>query len=130
MYIKYNVIFVHVKMMNGDDSGKNQGSITGLSKNYNVFQVPNKNDRLTVDDKLDSPDYRNKVLVIGLGQLGLPVAKYVKEQGGFDTYGYDISTKAIDRAQKLAGIKRIGGNDGCGTNIPMLRNLMNDSPII
>jgi UDP-N-acetyl-D-mannosaminuronate dehydrogenase len=50
--------------------------------------------------------------VIGLGQLGLPVAKYVKEQGGFDTYGYDISTKAIDRAQKLAGIKRIGGNDG------------------
>lgn len=60
MYIKYNVIFVHVKMMNGDDSGKNQGSITGLSKYYNVFQVPNKNDRLTVDDKLDSPDYRNK----------------------------------------------------------------------
>ena len=50
--------------------------------------------------------------MIGLGQLGLPVAKYVKEQGGFDTYGYDISTKAIDRAQKLAGIKRIGGNDG------------------
>ena len=54
----------------------------------------------------------DKVLVIGLGQLGLPVAKYVKEQGGFDTYGYDISTKAIDRAQKLAGIKKIGGNDG------------------
>ena len=50
--------------------------------------------------------------MIGLGQLGLPVAKYVKEQGGFDTYGYDISTKAIDRAQKLAGIKKIGGNDG------------------
>ena len=30
---------------------------------------------------------RVKVLVIGLGQLGLPVAKYVKTQGGFDTYG-------------------------------------------
>src|SRR5215813_7167040 len=49
-----------------------------------------------------------KVLVIGLGQLGLPVAKYVKDRGGFDVYGYDISTKAIDRAQKIAGIKRIG----------------------
>ncbi|NAL76836.1 UDP-N-acetyl-D-glucosamine dehydrogenase, partial [Nitrososphaera sp. AFS] len=31
-----------------------------------------------------------KVLIVGLGQLGLPVAKYVKERG-FDTYGYDIS---------------------------------------
>ncbi|HEY7569980.1 MAG TPA: hypothetical protein VH796_01305, partial [Nitrososphaeraceae archaeon] len=55
-----------------------------------------------------SNDSRLKVLVIGLGQLGLPVAKYVKDQGGFDVYGYDISTKAIDRAQKIAGIKRIG----------------------
>ena len=54
-----------------------------------------------------STDSRLKVLVIGLGQLGLPVAKYVIDRGGFDVYGYDISTKAIDRAQKIAGIKRI-----------------------
>src|SRR6185437_14664283 len=47
----------------------------------------------------------------GLGQLGLPVAKYIKDRGGFDTYGYDISTKAMDRAQKIAGIKRIGDNN-------------------
>ena len=47
----------------------------------------------------------NKVLIIGLGQLGLPVAKYVKERG-FDTYGYDISEKAIQRAEKVASIKR------------------------
>jgi UDP-N-acetyl-D-mannosaminuronic acid dehydrogenase len=40
----------------------------------------------------------NKVLVIGLGQLVLPVAKYVK-QGGFDTYRYDISPKAIEIAK-------------------------------
>src|SRR6476469_1290704 len=53
----------------------------------------------------------SKVLVIGLGQLGLPVAKYIKDRGGFDTYGYDISTKAMDRAQKKAGIKKIGDND-------------------
>ena len=67
-----------------------------------------------------STDFRLKVLVIGLGQLGLPVAKYVKDRGGFDTYGYDISTKAMDRAQKIAGIKRIGdnstGNDGISNN--------------
>jgi threonine dehydrogenase-like Zn-dependent dehydrogenase len=47
----------------------------------------------------------NKVLVIGLGQLGLPVAKYVKEKGFDDVYGYDISPKTIDRAEKTAGIK-------------------------
>jgi UDP-N-acetyl-D-mannosaminuronic acid dehydrogenase len=45
-----------------------------------------------------------KILVIGLGQLGLTVAKYVKEKG-FDTYGYDSSTKAIDRSEKIAEIK-------------------------
>jgi UDP-N-acetyl-D-mannosaminuronate dehydrogenase len=47
----------------------------------------------------------DKVLVIGLGQLGLPVAKYVKDRG-FDVYGFDISTKALQRAEKTAGIKR------------------------
>jgi len=58
----------------------------------------------------------SKVLVIGLGQLGLPVAKYIKDRGGFDTYGYDISTKAMDRAQKIAGIKRIGDNNNNNNN--------------
>src|ERR671924_601728 len=48
----------------------------------------------------------NKILIVGLGQLGLPVAKYVKEKGFDDVYGYDISSKAIDRAQKTAGIKK------------------------
>ena len=47
----------------------------------------------------------NKVLVIGLGQLGLPVAKYVKEKG-FDTYGYDLSHEAIERAERIAAIKK------------------------
>lgn len=47
----------------------------------------------------------SRVLIIGLGQLGLPVAKYVKEKG-FDTYGYDIEQKAIERAEKVASIKR------------------------
>jgi UDP-N-acetyl-D-mannosaminuronate dehydrogenase len=48
----------------------------------------------------------NKILIVGLGQLGFPVAKYVKERG-FDTYGYDISTKAMERAEKIAGIKKV-----------------------
>jgi UDP-N-acetyl-D-mannosaminuronic acid dehydrogenase len=43
--------------------------------------------------------------VVGLGQLGLPVAKYVKERG-FDTYGYDISPKAVEMAQKTAAIEK------------------------
>jgi UDP-N-acetyl-D-mannosaminuronic acid dehydrogenase len=53
-----------------------------------------------------SNKFRNsRVLIIGLGQLGLPIAKYVKERG-FDVYGYDIQQKAIERAEKIASIKR------------------------
>lgn len=48
----------------------------------------------------------NRVLVVGLGQLGLPVAKFMKEQEEFDVYGYDISSKAMDRAHTTAGIKK------------------------
>jgi len=54
---------------------------------------------------------RIKILIIGLGQLGLPVAKYVKDRG-FDVYGYDISTKAIERAEKTAGIKKADNFSG------------------
>jgi UDP-N-acetyl-D-mannosaminuronate dehydrogenase len=53
----------------------------------------------------NSPPQFNKVLVIGLGQLGLPVAKYVKERG-FDTYGYDIRPKAAEMAQATAAIQK------------------------
>ena len=47
----------------------------------------------------------NKVLVVGLGQLGVSVAKYVKQRG-FDTYGYDTSSKALEIAEKTAAIKK------------------------
>ena len=47
----------------------------------------------------------DKGLIIGLGQLGLPAAKYVKEKG-FETYGYDTSIEAIERAERTTGIKR------------------------
>jgi UDP-N-acetyl-D-mannosaminuronic acid dehydrogenase len=48
----------------------------------------------------------NKVLVIGLGQLGLPVAKYVKQRS-FETYGYDMNSERMKQAEKNYGIKSI-----------------------
>ena len=48
----------------------------------------------------------DKILVMGLGQLGLPVAKYVKEKG-FDVYGYDNNQLTMDNAEKQYGIKKI-----------------------
>ena len=48
----------------------------------------------------------NKVVIIGLGQLGLPVARFVKEKG-FDVYGYDINAFTMDRAETEFGIKKI-----------------------
>src|ERR687891_2850714 len=90
----------------------------------NMSRSPSNNNSLTIqqDDIFQNgykqPDYDrrisfDKVLVIGLGQLGLQVAKYVKDRG-FDVYGYDISTKALERAEKTAGIKKainFGGFD-------------------
>ena len=61
---------------------------------------------LAADQKQHGPMRFNKVLVVGLGQLGLPVARYVKEKGFDDVYGYDISPKAMERAEKIAGIKK------------------------
>ena len=46
----------------------------------------------------------HKVLVIGLGQLGLPVAKYILDKG-FDVYGYDINNETMIRAKQKIGIK-------------------------
>jgi UDP-N-acetyl-D-mannosaminuronic acid dehydrogenase len=60
-------------------------------------------------DKSSLPSSRTKVLVVGLGQLGLPVAKYIRERG-FDTYGYDISTQAMKRAEKTGSIKKAHEN--------------------
>jgi UDP-N-acetyl-D-mannosaminuronic acid dehydrogenase len=55
---------------------------------------------------IESEAQIKKVLVIGLGQLGLPVAKYVKESG-FETFGYDINQLRVENAEKNYGIKSI-----------------------
>ncbi|MGH9927206.1 MAG: NAD(P)-binding domain-containing protein [Nitrososphaeraceae archaeon] len=47
----------------------------------------------------------NKVLIIGLGQIGFAVASYIKKQEKYDVYGYDISSAARDRAESKIGIK-------------------------
>lgn len=47
-----------------------------------------------------------KILIVGLGQLGLPVAKYVKEKG-FDVYGYDNNQLVMENAENQYGIKKL-----------------------
>jgi UDP-N-acetyl-D-mannosaminuronic acid dehydrogenase len=59
---------------------------------------------------LESEAQIQRVLVIGLGQLGLPVAKYVKERG-FETFGYDINPLKVEDAEKNYGIRSIEGFD-------------------
>src|SRR5215831_8081368 len=93
--------------MDGFSFKNTRGRYSDESVNLDPEKIHNNNENVLVDHYSRASWSKEKVLVIGLGQLGLPVAKYVKDRGGFDVYGYDISTKAIDRAQKIAGIKRI-----------------------
>jgi UDP-N-acetyl-D-mannosaminuronic acid dehydrogenase len=53
----------------------------------------------------EAPNIFEKVLVVGLGQLGLPVAKYLNDRG-FDVYGYDINNAAVERAERIASVKK------------------------
>jgi UDP-N-acetyl-D-mannosaminuronic acid dehydrogenase len=54
----------------------------------------------------------NKVLIIGLGQIGFAVASYIKKQEKYDVYGYDISPAARDRAELKIGIKNAADFSG------------------
>lgn len=54
----------------------------------------------------------NKVLIIGLGQIGFAVASYIKKQEMYDVYGYDISPAARDRAESKLGIKNAADFSG------------------
>ena len=89
------------------DDQKNSVIISCSYSQDNSTSVPpnGQNQNRVSQSDYDRTISFNKILVIGLGQLGLPVAKYVKDRG-FDVYGYDISTKALERAEKTAGIKK------------------------
>lgn len=41
-----------------------------------------------------------KVCILGLGQVGLPTAKYILEKG-FETWGYDLSKESVNRANDI-----------------------------
>ncbi len=45
-----------------------------------------------------------KVAVLGLGQIGLPVAQYIHAKG-FEVFGYDISTPTVERLHKTEKFK-------------------------
>ena len=45
-----------------------------------------------------------KVCVIGLGQIGLPVAQYVHDKG-LDVWGYDINPSTVENARQAAELK-------------------------
>jgi UDP-N-acetyl-D-mannosaminuronic acid dehydrogenase len=62
-----------------------------------------------LEGQINTPEglrHFEKVLVVGLGQLGLPVAKYLTERG-FETYGYDINNTAMERAEKVASVRKV-----------------------
>jgi len=79
---------------------------TGRKRNSNVVPGLSANMQSAVKNqqRRHITTHFNKVLVVGLGQLGLPVAKYIKERG-CDAYGYDINSTAMDIAEK-ASIKK------------------------
>jgi predicted transcriptional regulator len=83
---------------------RKENQIFAINRNDDDGIIGTEQQPSFVRSNLD-PIQFDKILVIGLGQLGLPVAKYVKDRG-FDVYGYDISTKALERAEKTAGIKK------------------------
>jgi nucleotide sugar dehydrogenase len=47
---------------------------------------------------------KQKVCVVGLGQIGFPVAEYVSEKG-LEVWGYDINSVAVERFSKKGKVK-------------------------
>ncbi len=93
-----------MKLSSTNDSNREQICLNTLSSST-LSQPNTKSIGEEICTKKDINTQFNKVLIVGLGQLGLPVARYVNERG-FDTYGYDISHQAIERAEKTTGVKK------------------------
>ena len=94
-----------MKLSSTNDSTREQICLNTLPSPSTFSQPTTKSigDELCIKYNINTQF--SKVLIIGLGQLGLPVARYVNERG-FDTYGYDISPQAIERAEKTTGVKK------------------------
>ena len=90
---------------NGSNQERICSNILPSRATFSDSIVNSTEDELCTKYKYNTNTQFNKVLIIGLGQLGLPVARYVTEKG-FDTYGYDISHQAIERAEKTAAVKK------------------------
>jgi UDP-N-acetyl-D-mannosaminuronic acid dehydrogenase len=88
-------------------------SLHHLDHVYNLTSSPVSANHLAEIGNIDNqinlhhkdPGRFEKVLVVGLGQLGLPVAKYLTERG-FDVYGYDINNAAMERAERIASVRK------------------------
>ena len=105
-FIKYYVYSLSsMKLSSTDNSNKERICLHILSSRSTSSNsiINSTEDELCT--KYNTNTQFNKVLIIGLGQLGIPVARYVSEKG-FDTYGYDISHKAMERAEELAAVKK------------------------
>jgi UDP-N-acetyl-D-mannosaminuronic acid dehydrogenase len=105
LYILYLYYFFgNMKVSSTIDSNQEQICLNTLSSPTTSYSTTKSNE-CEPSTIYNSDTQFNKVLIIGLGQLGLPVARYVSEKG-FDTYGYDLSHQAIERAEKTAAVKK------------------------
>lgn len=98
-------ILSSMKLSSTNDSTREQICLNTLPSPSTFSQPTTKSIGDELCTKRNINTQFDKVLIIGLGQLGLPVARYVNGRG-FDTYGYDISPQAIERAEKTTGIKK------------------------
>ncbi|PWU78730.1 MAG: potassium transporter TrkA [Candidatus Nitrosopolaris wilkensis] len=96
-------------MILSSTTGSNQericSNILSPRSTFSNSIINSTEDELCTKYKYNTNTQFNKVLIIGLGQLGLTVARYVTEKG-FDTYGFDISNQAIERAEKTTAVKK------------------------
>lgn len=44
---------------------------------------------------------KRKVLFAGLGNMGLPMARNLKNSGRFDVFGFDVSEERLKMAENL-----------------------------
>jgi hypothetical protein len=74
-------------------------------KDIHRAQETSPHKRKSLNERVKIFEMDEKVTFSEQLEENLPVAKYVKEKG-FDAYGFDISQKAMERAEKTAAIRK------------------------